>query len=297
MQLSHYDTSRMNVGIKTILRYYFLGILIGLVVLVVILVNAHEPHRLQIYFFDIGQGDSILIRTPDRHTILVDGGPNQKVVEKISSVLPWYDKTIDLMVLTHPHADHVNGLTAVLARYRVLRVVFTDVAYNSSVYQAWRDAVTVERSEVTIADHLGDIYVGGNVSINVLYPGQSLSGKIVSNLNNSSIVFNLSYGDFNALLMGDQEREEDFADLGLIRPVDVLKVGHHGSRNGSDPVFLSAVRPELAVISDGVHNRYGHPHYETLKNLELINARVLRTDIDGDVIIESDGERWWVTPH
>lgn len=259
-----------------------------------VVVNAYEPHRLQIYFFDIGQGDSILIRTPDRHTILVDGGPNQNVIEKISSVLPWYDQTIDLMILTHPHADHVNGLIAVLARYRVSRVLFTNVAYNSSMYQAWRDAVVAERSEVTIVDRPGDMYVGDGVSINILYPGKSLSGKTVSNLNNSSVVFSLLYGSFSALLMGDQEREEDLAGLELIKPVDVLKVGHHGSRNGSDLAFLSIVRPELAVISDGIHNRYGHPHDETLKNFALIGAQVLRTDADGDIIIESDGKWWWV---
>jgi len=287
----------MRISIKTILRYYFLITLVGVIVLGVVLVDAYEPHRLQVYFFDVGQGDSILIRTPDRHTILVDGGPNQNVIEEISGVLPWYDQTIDLMILTHPHADHVNGLIAVLARYRVSRVLFTDVAYTSSMYQAWRDAVAAERSEIIIADRLGDIYVGGGATINVLYPGRSLSGKTVSNLNNSSIVFSLLYGSFSALLMGDQEREEDLPGLELIKPVDVLKVGHHGSRNGSDPAFLSKAHPELAVISDGIHNRYGHPHNETLENFYLIDAKVLRTDVDGDIIVESDGERWWVTPH
>lgn len=287
----------MNVSIKTILRYYLLTVTTGLAVLVVILVNAYEPHRLQVYFFDVGQGDSILIRTPDRHTILVDGGPNQNVVEKISSVLPWYDRTIDLMVLTHPHADHVNGLVAVLARYKVSRVLYTGVSYHSAMYQSWRDAIAVERSVVTVADHVGDMDVGRQTKITILYPGESLNGKTVGNLNNSSIVFRLSYNGFTALLAGDQEREEDLVGEGLIKPATILKVGHHGSRNGSDPSFLSAVHPALAIISDGAHNRYGHPHSETLKNLAAINTRILRTDVDGDIIIESDGRQWWVTPH
>lgn len=287
----------MPINVKHILRTYFLTLFVGIITLFLIIGSIHEPNRLQIYFFDVGQGDSILIRTPDRHTILVDGGPDQTVIQKISSVLPWYDRTIDLMILTHPHADHINGLIAVLDRYDVTRVFFTDIKYNSPIYQIWRAAVTQEGSEIIITDHLDSVDLGGGVVAHVLYPNTSLSGKAIYNLNDSSIVFELFYDNFSTLFTGDQEQEEALTRDGLIQPVTVLKVGHHGSRNASDALFLATARPALAVISVGANNRYKHPHPEILERLAVIGTKIMRTDRDGDVIVESDGRHWWIVSH
>lgn len=282
----------MPLNVNTIIKGFYALLIVSFFAIGFLIFSAPKPGVATVYFFDVGQGDAIFIRTPDGHTILIDGGPDQRVLEKLGRALPFYEKTVDLVILTHPHADHLAGLLGVLKRYDIKRILVTNVLYDSSMYATWYKMVADEKSHVMIADHRGTIDVGG-ATLTILYPNKNFSGRRLSNVNDNSIVVRFEYNKFSVLLTGDQEREEDLVEDGLIIPATVLKVGHHGSSDASNQYFLFAVRPTVAVISVGAKNRYSHPDKEALTHLMNVGAKVLRTDLHGDITITSDGSRWW----
>jgi competence protein ComEC len=267
---------------KIILSFYSISLMI-LLFLAIFLFFQSQPAELKFYVFDIGQGDAIFIRTPDRFNILIDGGPDNTVVYKLGQYLPFYDREIDLMISTHPHADHIVGLIEVLERYKVKKILATGVLYSSPDYLAWLAKISKKNIPIEIADQPGIIFLGSEVKLDILFPDQSFLNKKVKNLNNTSIVAKLTYGPNSVLLTGDFEDEES-----LIAKIDldakILKVGHHGSDTANDLEFLKAVKPDLAIISCGENNRFGHPHQETLENLERLGIEILRTDLEGDFI-------------
>lgn len=283
---------------KVFSRKFFLK-LAGLFSITVALVGIsvfqtfNEGSGLKVYFFDVGQGDSALIKTPDRQKILIDGGPSGAVVEKLGQNLPFYDKTINLMILTHPHADHLDGLVEVLKRYEVKKILATGAINSTPDYLAWLEEIKKENVPMEIAKAGQMIDFGDGSKIEILSPAEDFSGKQPDNLNNTSIVCKLIFGETSFLFTGDAEKEvEDIliaggADL----KADVLKVGHHGSKNSTSQEFLEAVKPKFAVISVGKKNTFGHPNAGTLSRLEKLGAEIFRTDRGGDIIISSDGQK------
>lgn len=258
--------------------------------------------NLEVDFLDVGQGDSILIKTPFGQNILIDGGPDNAVVKRLGEELAWWDKDIDLMILTHPHDDHVSGLVDILKRYKVKKILYTGVTHDSPNYIAWLKIVRDKKIPLTIIDHPQIINLGGSCQLEILYPFASLAGKTVENLNNSSIVTKLAYEKNSFLFMGDAEVEVEKELIGVgITPlallskgglkVNVLKVGHHGSDTSSGEEFIRSVQPKIAVIEVGAENDFGHPSRRTIKRLERIGADIFRTDLDGTVRIVSDGEK------
>ena len=277
---------------------------------------------MQISFLDVGQGDAALIKTPAGHNILIDGGPGTKILERLPEELSWYDKTIDLMILTHPHSDHVDGLIPVLKRYEVKQILSTGVVHSSPTYLAWLDLVREQNIPLVIVDREQTIDLGDDCHLQIIYPLTNLSGREVSNLNNSSIVARLTYKDTSFLFMGDAEIEVEQelvfplslrrrgagGEVGghlsaealakaegeikgeIILRSDVLKAGHHGSDTSSNEEFLNLVRPEYVIISSGIDNSFGHPSRRLLKRLERIGAVILRTDELGTIRMSSDGE-------
>ena len=255
--------------------------------------TTHAKNReLIISFFDIGQGDAALIKTPAGQNILIDGGPGTKILEPLSKELSWYDKTIDLMILTHPHSDHVDGLIPVLKRYEVKQILSTGVVHSSPTYLAWLDLVREQNIPLTIVDREQTIDLGDDCRLQIIYPLTNLSGREVSNLNNSSIVARLIYKDTSFLLMGDAEIEveQELIQAGIYLASDVLNTGHHGSDTSSSEEFLKTVKPEYAIISSGQDNSFGHPSPRVLKRLERIGAKILRTDELGTIKMSSDGK-------
>lgn len=243
--------------------------------------------RMHVWFFDVGQGDSAFMRMPEGQTVLIDGGPSDSVLERLGSVMPYFDRDLDLVILTHPHADHLDGLVEVLKRYEVGMVLFGGVDYDSSVYDEFL-------SELLDGGRFGGRFVAasqdtdfviGPVLLDVLYPFEQIYGESFSNLNNSSVVFELGYGDLKILFTGDAEAgvEEELVTHGSLEDVDILKVGHHGSDTSSGNEFLGVVEPELAIISVGSGNQFGHPKDEVLERLEKAGVEVRRTDVEGTV--------------
>lgn len=263
-----------------------------LLLIVAVLAAVHVqrlPHgRLVVDFLDIGQGDAILLTLPTGEQVLVDGGPEQAVLEELGEVMPFLDRQLDLVVLTHPHADHVMGLVQVLKRYDVGAVLFSGVSYSSPIYDEFLKEVRVQGIPLRVARADEDFHIG-DVTFDVLFPFESLLGDSLSNVNNGSVIMKVLYRDHSLLLTGDAEVEVEAElaeahDRGIIDlKANVLKAGHHGSRTASSPLFVERVRPDVAVIQSGVDNPFEHPHDETLATFARLGVRVRRNDREGRV--------------
>ena len=251
--------------------------------------HAFGRGRLIVWFFDVGQGDAIFIETPSGHQMLIDGGPGDVVISKLGSVMPFWDRAIDDVLLTHPHADHLDGLVDVVDRYRVSRVYISGVDFYTPLGPEFYARVSDGETVIDVT-RPQEIDLGGGVILRLLYTTSSLVGRQIDDANASSLVGLLTYGETSVLLTGDitAEREAEIA-VQLDAPVDVLKVAHHGSAYSSTMDFLNIAKPQVAVISVGADNDYGHPAASTLDRLRAIGAAVLRTDIDGDIRLISDG--------
>lgn len=251
---------------------------------------------LKIYFFDVGQGDAIFIEAPNGSQVLIDGGPDNKVVQKLGEAMPFYDKEIDMVVLTHSDADHITGLIEVLERYEVENIVYSNIVRKSALYEAWQEAVAEEGANIIepVAGKVIDL--GSGVTLSMAHPGELLAGKVLEKTNNESVVIMLKYGEVETLLTGDIEAraERQIILSGTNLDADILKVAHHGSKTSTTEEFLYDVSPQVAVIQVGAKNRYGHPTPEVLKRLEEYDIKYYRTDIDGDIKIVSDGQSFQI---
>jgi len=255
--------------------------------------------KLHISFLDVGQGDAILIQTPGGQDILIDGGPDpQKINLELSKKLPFWDRTIDLVVCTQPHADHVTGLVEVLLRYKVKQVLEPGVPYDSAIYQEWCNLVEDKGIEYNIARAGQEIDLGSGIKMEVLNPPATLYAGTSSDVDNNGVVLRLSWSQVSFLFTADIRDEAEFELIGQRANLKstVLKVAHHGSETSTSPQFLAAVDPEVAVISVGADNTFGHPSPEVVERLidRLGEDNVYRTDEDGTVEFITDGERLWL---
>ncbi len=257
-------------------------------VLVWSVIASRSDDSLHVYFLNVGQGDATLIRTPDGNDILIDGGPDESVLSEIGSVLPFWDRKIELLILTHPDSDHVSGLVSVLERYSVDEVWGTGVSHQSSIYIEFLRLI--DSSQIKFHD----VYQGEKrvfdeqVSLEVLAPLSNLAGRTVKDTNSTSIVCRLDYQNKSFLFTGDapSEIENDLINQSANLKADVLKVSHHGSRSATSEEFLQAVSPQIAIISCGKDNRFNHPHQEVLERLQNFSIQILRTDLEGRIEIE-----------
>ena len=256
---------------------------------------------LEVDFFDVGQGDAIFIQTPEGRQILIDGGPNSAILEKLGGSLPFWDRTIDLIILTHPENDHLTGLIEVLKNYEVGNILWTGIVRDTENYKEWERLIAKEqgkeeKANIFIAKAGQKIYLSGknlNQYIEILYPFENLEGKSFKDSNDTSIVNKLIFGENSFLFSGDiyKSAEKEILEKGRIDvDSDVLKISHHGSKTSSAEEFIAKVSPEVAVISAGKDNQYGHPSPETLEALEKYGITVLRTDAEGDIKIISNGK-------
>ncbi|OIO48305.1 MAG: hypothetical protein AUJ32_00940 [Parcubacteria group bacterium CG1_02_40_82] len=273
--------------------FAWLGVLLIGVILVWTAVFAKAGSaNLKVIFFDIGQGKAVFIEEPGGSQILIDGGPDGSVVEKLSSAMPYFDKNIDLLILTHPDSDHLAGLIEVLKRYSVVSIIETGIADPTALYQEWHKIIKEKNISLIYALAGQKIKIGDDFLLEILFPAKSLVGQSFSNTNSSSIVAKLTYGKNSFLFTGDAEEPTEFYLLqsGAKIDADILDVGHHGSKNSTSQKFLDAVSPETAVIQVGKNNRYGHPAQETLDKLK--DVEIYRTDLCGGIEILSDLEKY-----
>jgi competence protein ComEC len=270
-----------------------LAALLGLSsVLLWLAITAPQSGRLTVTLLDVGQGESILIEGPEGHRILVDGGPSSEAITSaLGRHLPFYDRRIDLVVLTHPQADHLSGLPEVLERYHVGALLTNADRTNTGIYQAWSAAVATTDIGHVSAKPGQRIDLGDGAEITVFVQDDELAG---GNLNSQSIVLRVTMGKAAFLLTGDidKEAESRLLDSGLDLRSSVLKVAHHGSKTSTSEAFLQSVDPSIGMISAGADNGYGHPAPIVLDRLR--DDLVLRTDLHGDISISTDGSHLWV---
>ena len=253
--------------------------------------DLNQVGPLQVNFFDIGQGDSIFIETPRGYQILIDGGPTDAVLESLGNVMNFWDKSIDVVVLTHPDHDHVAGLIEVLKKYKVDIVLWNGVLKETGESDEWERLLQEESIESKII-FSGHQIITPMVSLDVLHPFESLENIRIKNVNNSSIVIRVVFEDTSFLLTGDIDGsiEREILEKENLINSDVLKIAHHGSKISSSEEFVKRVNPVIAVISVGENNSYNHPYPTVLELLDKYDISILRTDLIGDIRIISDGK-------
>ncbi len=248
---------------------------------------------LRVDVLNIGQGDAVLITTPEQHHILVDGGPDQSVLMELGEALPPAFRELDLLVLTHPHLDHVAGLVPVLQRFEVGAILLGGAHYEGEAYDYFLGQVQSFDGPVYFAQADTDFRLG-SVSLDVLYPFKSELGEHFEEVNNSSVVLKVEGEEGSVLLTGDAEKEVEAAlvEAGVDLEADVLKAGHHGSDSSSTEEFLKAVDAEWLLISCGVDNSYGHPHLVTLEKASGLGMEVFRSDLEGRLSVLFGDHSW-----
>jgi len=246
--------------------------------------------ELLIKFYDVGQGDSIYIQTPAGYKILVDGGPNNRVVDYLNKDLGVGQRELDLVILTHPQEDHLKGLIEVVRRFPVKKVLVTNATHTTASFQMWTDVLGQQnlKPETVVAGDTVNLTDG--VSFKFVWPRPEIESP--KDLNEASAVFKLTFGEFDVLLTGDADAKNQ-PYSGNIGDIEVLKVPHHGAKTGLKEDFLSELKPEIAVISLSKNNTYGHPGANIIQMLSAVGSKIYRTDQNGTVQIVSDGEKWY----
>lgn len=309
---------RLNISPKHLLFGAFVGLGLLLAVL-----RFLPDGKLHVVFCDVGQGDAIYIRMPNSADMLVDGGPNDQVLTCLGKYMPFYDRTIDLVVLTHPQKDHLQGLLSVLDRYEVKNFVTIPVGHTTEGYKMLTTKLKKQLSTGKISVKYimtGDMIRFGEVHVHTVWPEKnwliksldlnpqqnesSANNQVIGflsdkDLNSYSLYLHLKFAEFDLLLTGDGDRQtqmamEEVKLMSTLAQVEVLKVPHHGSRTGMTEKFLDTIQPQLSIIQVG-KNSYGHPTEYTLNQLKRW-GRVLRTDLDGDIEVAADGYRWRINP-
>ncbi len=282
-------------NIKKHFQWYVLGALFIVVAFIwFVVLSEGRGNTLTVAFLDVGQGDAIFIEAPNGNQILIDGGPNKSVLRELGGIMPFYDRSIDMVIATHPDKDHITGLSAVMNKFRVNMFMESQVQSSSGVYKELNNVVEKKGLKKIMAKRGERIFLGSDVYIDVLSPDRNTDGW---ETNTASVIVKLVYKNTSFILSGDapKKMEEYIASLdreGLT--ANVLKLGHHGSRTSTSEFFLSAVNPQYAIISAGTDNRYGHPHKEVVDMLKRFEIPSLATYENGTIIIQSDGENVYV---
>lgn len=259
-----------------------------------------EDQKLHMTVCDVGQGDAIHIRTPNGMDMLYDGGPDEKVLDCLFGAMPFWDRKIELVILSHPHADHLNGLIDVLRSYKVERFVTEELANTTDGYSELEKMVRSEGISMEFVVKGDKIRTNDGVVLNVLSPTKeylsisSTNGKYISKSGEfANLIIHVVYKEFDVLLTGDSQAERvNDAILGTLGEIEVLQVPHHGSRSGLKPEILDVLSPELTFISVGIMNDYGHPHPSILQMLSREGVTIHRTDKDGTLKLKSDGKSY-----
>lgn len=283
----------MTVANRFIMRLYLAVSVPALVLFISLLIGVwmHRPAVMSVNFLDVGQGDSIYVRLPDGVSMLIDGGPDNHVLDSLGSVMPWWDHSIDYVIISHPDRDHFAGLLGVAEKYDVGTVLYNGGAgdwYFEMLFAEFR-----ARGSKIIVFHQGDaLAFRGGVTMRFVWPPVGYGGE---DKNGRSLTALLSWHESDFLFTGDlpQHEEELMLRTEQLPRIEVLKVGHHGSKNSTGEKLLSAIKPLYCVVSVGADNSYGHPASAVLKRLADAKCRILETMRSGTITLTTDGFRVW----
>lgn len=250
--------------------------------------STYAQNVMKVNYIDVGQGDSILIQVNGKN-LLIDAGPNESTDKLMSYLKKQNIKKLDYIVATHPHEDHIGGMSSVIKKYAIGEFYAPKKMTNTKTFENMVSALKSKNIKINVATAGVNLDLGKNVTCEMIAPNNTN----YENLNNYSAVIKITYGNSKFLFTGDAEKlsENEILNENHDISCDVLKVGHHGSTSSSSKPFLDKVAPKIAVISCGKNNDYGHPHHGTTEELKKRNIQIYRTDIDGSIILISDGKK------
>lgn len=262
-------------------------IFLSILIIISLLIGCDKKSLLSIHIIDVGQGDSILVQTPTNKNILIDGGDEDSENIIISYLRQKRIKTIDIIIATHPDSDHIGSLDNVIKKFNVNSIYMPEQSTDSEAYQNLINSCTDKNLSIQHLYKNDVLNIDNNINIYVWSPSYI---QEESNLN--SIVFKLTFNDNSFLFMGDaeEENEKEILHSFKLNNINFIKIGHHGSNSSSSLEFIKKISPDIAAISCGYKNQYGHPHREVINNLKQNHVSIYRTDRIGDIVFYSDGE-------
>ena len=285
---------RKAINYKSVIRLIRIIIICITILNVILYAFKITNKNLKIYFVDVGQGDCCLIVTPNNKRVLVDGGEGKTDI-LLSYLLDRRIKTIDYIIISHFDSDHCNGLIKVIENLKIENIIISEQAIFSEEYKNIAKIINKKQINIINVKQGDKIEIEKNVQIDILYPINPLE---YNDLNNNSIVAKLKYNSFSILFTGDIESSEQniinkYNNTNELKS-NILKISHHGSKTSSSKEFLKKVNPQIALIGVGQNNTFGHPSSDVLKRLELINCKIYRTDINGEIqiIVNKKGKSW-----
>ncbi len=248
--------------------------------------------KLTVAFLNVGQGDAIFVRGPDGTTVLFDGGPDRSLLQRLGEVMPLGQRSVDMIVITNPDKDHIGGFIPLLQTMKIGTVLEPGTSSVSATYHTLKDEIAEAQKQdgarVIVARQGMRFPIGDGAEIDILFPDRDVSDW---KTNDGSIIARITFASTSVLLTGDSTKKTE-ALLGQLAPVDILKIGHHGSRTSTGQAFIAQLRPKWAVISAGFENRYGHPHPQTLEILNKFGVQTLITFEKGTIVFRSNGKNW-----
>lgn len=281
--------------VKKYFNYIIILILVfSLFFIIYFIFNQNNNKYLKVIFLDIGQGDAIYIQAPNGKQMLIDGGPEKKILPKLIRVMPIFDKSIDMVIVTNPDLDHIGGLVDVLKNYKVGMVLESGITPDTLVYKNLEKEISKNKINKKNAQRGMRILLDEkeNIYFDILFPDRDVSDW---ERNDGSIVGKLVYNNKSFMFMGDATKYTEnligWNENSKNLKANVLKLGHHGSRTSSGILWLEKVDPDIAIISAGKNNNYGHPHKETINNLNSLNIKFLETYKEGNLIFKTDGDK------
>ncbi|EGT5088926.1 MBL fold metallo-hydrolase [Clostridioides difficile] len=262
-------------------------IFLSILIIISLLIGCDKKSLLSIHMIDVGQGDSILVQTPTNKNILIDGGDEDSENIIISYLRQKRIKTIDIIIATHPDSDHIGSLDNVIKKFNVSSIYMPEQSTDSEAYQNLINSCTDKNLSIQYLYKNDVLNIDNNINIYVLSPSYI---QEESNLN--SIVFKLTFNDNSFLFMRDaeEENEKEILHSFKLNNINFIKIGHHGSNSSSSLEFIKKISPDIAAISCGYKNQYGHPHRKVIDNLKQNHVSIYRTDRIGDIVFYSDGE-------
>jgi len=268
-------------------RSIFLAFCLAIIILTILFFTSFFDKKARIVFCDVGQGDAAYVRLKNQFDILIDTGPNQKILECLGRNMPFYDKKIELVIISHPQLDHYGGLRYLIDRYQINRIYLNDMPKNSSTLNNLKQKIYHKKIPVL------PIWAGSQIKLDNAYlnffwpPKKLLEAQSSPDENFFSIIFSLNLGKNSILFTGDASSNSLNRLLRSdIKNISILKIPHHGSKNGLTRQFLKLADPQVAVISVGKNNPYGHPAKQVLEMLEALKIKIKRTDEDGDIVFK-----------
>ena len=249
----------------------------------------NTENTIKVSYIDVGQGDSILIQVNGKN-LLIDAGPNDSTDKLMSYLSKQNIKKLDFIVATHPHEDHIGAMDTVIKKYDIGQFYAPKKTTTTKTFENMVTALKTKNIKISTATAGVNLDLGKNVKCEMIAPNNTNYGD---NLNNYSAVIKITYGNSKFLFMGDAEKlnEKEILSKNYDIASDVLKLGHHGSSTSSSKAFLDKVAPKIAIVSCGKNNDYGHPHKETMDEMKKRNIQVYRTDVDGSIVLISDGKK------